>query len=274
METTNPYDPSEDSVAQRTPSRRHRRLQVLRAAAGQPQLPQQARAPEDPRVQLRRLPAQRRRRHRRRGGRAGREGPGAGRAVLRQQARVRPGHLARGRQVGRPRDAARRLGRRRHRARVRRLGHRRLDGCGRRPRTATSSRRPTGPTGCRRIWDPAKHGGQVPRLEVRAAIDEIFGRFKVVRMYADPPDWKTEIDDWAARVRREGRHALGDVPADADARRLHCGCTPTSSRWTRSSPTTATRRCDAREATRASWPGPASGTCSASRARHRRSTAP
>jgi hypothetical protein len=47
-------------------------------------------------------------------------------------------------------------------------------------------------------WNPAEHKGKIPRLEVAAAIEEIFGRFTVVRMYADPPDWKTEIDGWAA----------------------------------------------------------------------------
>lgn len=48
-------------------------------------------------------------------------------------------------------------------------------------------------------WNPAEHRGQVPRLEVDAAVDELFDRFVVVRMYPDPPDWKTEIDGWAAK---------------------------------------------------------------------------
>ncbi|QLQ37979.1 hypothetical protein [Micromonospora robiginosa] len=55
-----------------------------------------------------------------------------------------------------------------------------------------------GPDRLPTVWDPARHGGQVPRLEVRAAVDELFTRFEVVRFYADPPDWKTEIDDWSA----------------------------------------------------------------------------
>lgn len=42
------------------------------------------------------------------------------------------------------------------------------------------------------IWNPAEHNGQVPRLEVAAAFEEIFERFTVVRMYYDPPDWKSE----------------------------------------------------------------------------------
>jgi hypothetical protein len=49
------------------------------------------------------------------------------------------------------------------------------------------------------IWDPADHGGQVPRLEVDAAVDDVFRRFVVVRMYCDPPYWSTEIDAWAER---------------------------------------------------------------------------
>lgn len=49
------------------------------------------------------------------------------------------------------------------------------------------------------IWDPADYDGQVPRLEVDAAVDELHERLQVVRMYPDPPDWKTEIDNWAAK---------------------------------------------------------------------------
>jgi hypothetical protein len=48
------------------------------------------------------------------------------------------------------------------------------------------------------IWNPAEHRGQVPRLEVRAAWDEIAETYRLVRVYLDPPDWKTEIDDLAA----------------------------------------------------------------------------
>lgn len=48
------------------------------------------------------------------------------------------------------------------------------------------------------IWNPADHRGQVPRLEVRAAWDEIVETYHLVRAYLDPPDWKTEIDDLAA----------------------------------------------------------------------------
>lgn len=50
------------------------------------------------------------------------------------------------------------------------------------------------------IWDPAESGGQVPRLEVDAAVREMFDRYAVARMYADPPDWETEIDGWAEQL--------------------------------------------------------------------------
>lgn len=47
------------------------------------------------------------------------------------------------------------------------------------------------------IWDPAEFGGQVPRLEVRAAFHELMTTYDVVRVYIDPPYWETETDDWA-----------------------------------------------------------------------------
>lgn len=49
------------------------------------------------------------------------------------------------------------------------------------------------------IWNPAAHGGKVPRLEVAAAVDELFTLYDVVRMYCDPPYWETEVDTWAEK---------------------------------------------------------------------------
>jgi hypothetical protein len=49
------------------------------------------------------------------------------------------------------------------------------------------------------IWNPAEHGGQVPRLEVAAAVEEIFETFLVGRLYYDPPGWKSEGQDWESR---------------------------------------------------------------------------
>jgi hypothetical protein len=47
------------------------------------------------------------------------------------------------------------------------------------------------------VWDPAEFGGQVPRLEVDAAVRELYGRYDIARGYFDPPYWETEIDQWA-----------------------------------------------------------------------------
>ncbi|MCI1256569.1 MAG: terminase large subunit [Corynebacterium provencense] len=54
-----------------------------------------------------------------------------------------------------------------------------------------------GPDARPTIWNPAEWGGTVPRGEVRAAVDEIFERWTVSRMYCDPPDWRTEIGEWS-----------------------------------------------------------------------------
>lgn len=53
---------------------------------------------------------------------------------------------------------------------------------------------PTFPDGRPMIWNPAKFGGQVPRLEVLAGFDHLFSHFTVVRFYCDPPYWETEVD--------------------------------------------------------------------------------
>lgn len=47
------------------------------------------------------------------------------------------------------------------------------------------------------LWNPAEHGGRVPRLEVSAAVGELFDRFDVSRLYCDPPLWQTEIEEWS-----------------------------------------------------------------------------
>lgn len=46
-------------------------------------------------------------------------------------------------------------------------------------------------------WDPKEHGDRIPHGEVSAAVDEMFDRFDVVRMYCDPEDWETDIEGWA-----------------------------------------------------------------------------
>jgi hypothetical protein len=49
------------------------------------------------------------------------------------------------------------------------------------------------------VWDPAQHDGYTPRGEVNAAVAYLVERYKVVRLYADPPYWQSEIDEWAAK---------------------------------------------------------------------------
>lgn len=53
-------------------------------------------------------------------------------------------------------------------------------------------RRPT-------FWNPEAWGGQIPRAEVHAAWDELAARYRLVRVYCDPPGWQTEIGSWAER---------------------------------------------------------------------------
>lgn len=49
------------------------------------------------------------------------------------------------------------------------------------------------------VWDPADHGGEIPREAVDTAVDAAFERYRVARMYADPPYWKDELAGWQGR---------------------------------------------------------------------------
>lgn len=49
------------------------------------------------------------------------------------------------------------------------------------------------------IWNAADWGGRMPYSEVDAAMDDVMRRYDVVRAYCDPRYWETEIDKWAAR---------------------------------------------------------------------------
>lgn len=48
------------------------------------------------------------------------------------------------------------------------------------------------------VWNPAQHGGYIPRHEVNAAIDYLVKTYKVERAYCDPHMWQSEIDNWSA----------------------------------------------------------------------------
>ncbi|NBE80324.1 hypothetical protein [Micromonospora rubida] len=94
-----------------------------------------------------------------------------------------------------------------------------------------------GPDGAKlpTIWNPADWGGQVPRLEVKAALAELMTRFVVVRAYMDPPYWTTEIDEAAAEYgeRRVVRWATArPVQMQAAADRLHTDVTKAESTFT------------------------------------------
>jgi hypothetical protein len=55
---------------------------------------------------------------------------------------------------------------------------------------------PTYADGRPTIWNPAEWGGRIPRGEVHAAVDHIFRTYRVLRMYCDPRDWQSEIETW------------------------------------------------------------------------------
>lgn len=56
---------------------------------------------------------------------------------------------------------------------------------------------PAFPDGRPMVWNPAEHEGQVPRVEVSAGMAHIMATFHVARVYADPPYWESECDAWA-----------------------------------------------------------------------------
>jgi hypothetical protein len=43
------------------------------------------------------------------------------------------------------------------------------------------------------IWNPFETGGKVPRQDVLAAFDFIFSHYEVVRAYCDPPGWESQL---------------------------------------------------------------------------------
>lgn len=56
---------------------------------------------------------------------------------------------------------------------------------------------PRFPDGKPMIWNPADTGGEVPRGEVGAGIAHLFDEFDVVRGLFDPELWQSEIDAWS-----------------------------------------------------------------------------
>ena len=56
-----------------------------------------------------------------------------------------------------------------------------------------------GPDSRPTLWNPAEWGGRIPRSEVAAAVDELCSRYRVARMYCDPREWQSEIESWALK---------------------------------------------------------------------------
>ena len=54
------------------------------------------------------------------------------------------------------------------------------------------ARRPT-------LWEPSDWNGRIPRSEVNAAVDELASGFEIVRGYCDVHMWESEIDLWASK---------------------------------------------------------------------------
>ncbi|MEI3845329.1 MULTISPECIES: hypothetical protein [unclassified Microbacterium] len=49
------------------------------------------------------------------------------------------------------------------------------------------------------LWEPSDWGGRIPRAEVNAAVDELATEFEIVRGYCDVHMWESEIDLWASK---------------------------------------------------------------------------
>jgi hypothetical protein len=50
------------------------------------------------------------------------------------------------------------------------------------------------------IWKPdPTNNMRIPRTEVAAAMDQIANDYRIVRAYCDPPKWESEIDAWASK---------------------------------------------------------------------------
>jgi len=56
-----------------------------------------------------------------------------------------------------------------------------------------------GPDARPTVWNPAEWGGDIPRNEVHAAVEELFDAYRVERFYCDPQGWSSDIGDWALK---------------------------------------------------------------------------
>lgn len=67
------------------------------------------------------------------------------------------------------------------------------------------------------VWNPEDYDGHIPRAEVDAAKAELHERYNVIRDYNDPFGWRSEIAAWANRSRGA---IVTEWPTNSD-RRMH-----------------------------------------------------
>lgn len=60
-----------------------------------------------------------------------------------------------------------------------------------------------GPDNRPAYWNPGEWGGSIPRGEVNACVHEIATKYRLRRFYCDPRDWRTEIGEWALEFGEE-----------------------------------------------------------------------
>lgn len=72
-----------------------------------------------------------------------------------------------------------------------------------------------GPDARPTFWNPAEWEGRIPRGEVVAAVSEVFTRYRVSRMYVDPRHWETQADQWASE---HGDDVVVQWPTNQDGR--------------------------------------------------------
>lgn len=56
-----------------------------------------------------------------------------------------------------------------------------------------------------KVWDPAKHGGEVPREDVDATVRSCFERYEVVAFRADVKEFESYVDAWGQSYKKKIR---------------------------------------------------------------------
>lgn len=54
-----------------------------------------------------------------------------------------------------------------------------------------------------KVWDPAKHGGEVPREDVDATVHSVFQRYDVVAFRADVKEFESYVDSWGRAYKKK-----------------------------------------------------------------------